>query len=91
MIKKTKDAYKQIAGKVTEALEYNKTHTTQYSRINLTTLNISRGLYNSITKNGIVVAVYNVCQELGIPNANEAPFEIQLYDNGDYCQMYLRF
>ena len=90
MIKNTKDAYKQIAEKVTEALEYNKTHTTQYSRINLTTLNISRGLYNTIIKNGIVVAVYNVCLELGI-SAKEPPFEIQLYDNGDYCQMYLRF
>lgn len=89
MIKKTKDAYKQIAEKVTEALKYNKTHTTQYSRINLTTLNISRGLYNTVSKDGAATTL-KVCQELGI-SAEEPPFEIQLYDNGDYCQMYLRF
>lgn len=89
MIKKTKDAYKQIARKVTEALEYNKTHTTQYSRINLTTLNISRGLYNTVSKDGAATTL-KVCQELGI-SAEEPPFEITVHDNDDYCQMFLRF
>lgn len=91
MIKKTKDAYKQIAEIIQKALDYNKNLEEGYTPIKLTTLEISRGLYNTIIKNGIVMCVYHVCQELGIENCNEAPFEIILYDNDDYCQLYINY
>ena len=44
MLKRTKDAFKQIAEKIEHAYEYNKTN--QQSPIKLVSVEISRGLYN---------------------------------------------
>ena len=44
MLKRTKNAFKQIAEKIEHAYEYNKTN--QQSPIKLVSVEISRGLFN---------------------------------------------
>lgn len=76
MIKKTKDHLELIANKVKSALDYNKEN--PQSPIKLTDIEISRGLYNHFIKNGI-------------PSDFIGVTEISIYDNGDYCHMYIRY
>ncbi|MBO7734394.1 MAG: hypothetical protein J6S67_17650 [Methanobrevibacter sp.] len=76
MIKKTKDCYKQIEEKIENGLDWNKTHNTVSSRINVTCVEISRGLYNSFDKSKLK-QYENV--------------KFQLIDNDDYCQLLIRF
>lgn len=86
MIKKTKDYMELIASKVKSALVYNKEN--PQSPIKLTDIEISRGLYNHFIKNGIPADF--ICNKLGITYGIGVT-EISIYDNGDYCHMYVRY
>ena len=92
MIKKTKDYMELIASKVKSALDYNeeleKNPKEGYTPIKLTDIEISRGLYNYFIKNGIPADF--ICNKLGITYGIGVT-EISIYDNGDYCHMYVRY
>ena len=90
MIKKTKDYPKQIADNIQKALDYNKSVKEPFTPITVTTIDISKGLYNAVRNNGIEPTMILICKELGI-NYRNAPFEIVLYDNGDYWQMFIKY
>lgn len=86
MIKKNKDCYKLIAEAINKSLEYNKNVQSPCTPIGLTVLEISRGLYNI----GSVAIRDNVCNEMNIEPL-DAPFTIDVHDNGDYCNLYVKF
>lgn len=86
MIKKTKDYMELIASKVKSALDYNKEN--PQSPIKLTDIEISRGLYNHFIKNGIPADF--ICNKLGITYGIGVT-EISIYDNGDYCHMFIKY
>lgn len=86
MIKKTKNAYKEIAEEVDYALEYNKNVKSMSTPINTVYVEISRGLYNCGTDK-----IFNeLCKEMGYTDAT-APFYIEIHDNEEYCQLFIKF
>lgn len=88
MIKKTKDYPKQIAEKIQKALDYNKTVKEPYTPIKITQIEISRGLYNHFIKSGIPSVI--ICNQLGITYGIEVT-EMSIYDNDEYCQMFIKY
>ena len=86
MIKKTKDYMELIANKIQSALDYNKEN--PQSPIKLTDIEISRGLYNHFINNGIPADF--ICNKLDITYGIGVT-EISIYDNGDYCHMFIKY
>ena len=86
MIKKTKDYPIQIAEKIQDALEYNKAVKEPYTPIQITTIEISRGLYNC----GSIEISNKVCEVLGIKPL-DAPFKIDVQDNDFYWQLLIKY
>lgn len=86
MIKKTKDYPKQIAESIQKALEYNKAVKEPNTPIRITSLEITRGLYNC----GSIAIRDKVCEVLGI-KPWDAPFTIDVQDNDFYCQLLIRY
>ena len=78
MIKKTKDAFKQIAEKIEHAYEYNKTN--QQSPIKLVSIEISRGLYNL----GDEEIDKMVRREI------DGDFKIHTNDHDDYIMLFIK-
>lgn len=85
MIKKTKDYPKQIAEKIQKALDYNKTVKEPNTLIKITSIEISRGLYNC----GSMI-MNKVCEELNIKPC-DAPFTIDVQDNDFYLQLLVKY
>jgi len=86
MLKKTKNVYKNIAEKINEVLEYNKNVNDGFTAINTYCPKISKGLYNC----GADKIFNELCQEMNYTNST-APFYVELYDNEDYYQMFIKF
>ena len=78
MIKKTKDAFKQIAEKIEHAYEYNKTN--QQSPIKLVSIEISRGLYNL----GDEEIDKKVREEI------DGDFKLHTNDHDDYIMLFVK-
>jgi hypothetical protein len=78
MIKKTKDAFKQIAEKIEHAYEYNKTN--QQSPIKLVSIEISRGLYNL----GDEEIYKRVKEEI------DGDFKLHTNDHDDYIMLFVK-
>lgn len=78
MIKKTKDAFKQIAEKIEQAYEYNKTN--QQSPIKLVSIEISRGLYNL----GDEEIDKRVREEI------DGDFKLHTNDHDDYIMLFIK-
>ena len=78
MIKKTKDAFKQIAEKIEHAYEYNKTN--QQSPIKLVSIEISRGLYNL----GDEEIYKRVKEEI------DGDFKLHTNDHDDYVMLFVK-
>ncbi len=78
MIKKTKDAFKQIAEKIEHAYEYNKAN--QQSPIKLVSIEISRGLYNL----GDEEIYKRVKEEI------DGDFKLHTNDHDDYIMLFVK-
>lgn len=78
MIKKTKDAFKQIAEKIEHAYEYNKTN--QQSPIKLVSIEISRGLYNL----GDEEIYKRVKEEI------DGDFKLHTNDHDEYIMLFIK-
>lgn len=78
MIKKTKDAFKQIAEKIEHAYEYNKAN--QQSPIKLVSIEISRGLYNL----GDEEIYKRVKEEI------DGDFKLHTNDHDDYVMLFVK-
>lgn len=77
MIKKTKEAFKQIAEKIENAIEYNKNNPA--SPIKLIQIEISRGLYNI----GDEELFKKVKEEIN------AEFKLCTNDHDDYIMLFI--
>jgi len=86
MLKKTKDVYKKIAERVSEAIAYNENIKDGFTPINTVYLEISRGLYNCGTEKILDETIKELGQE-----KNNAQFYMETHDNEDYCQLFIRF
>lgn len=78
MIKKTKDAFKQIAEHIKNAFEYNKSN--PQSPIKLVSLEISRGLYNL----GDEEISKKVKEEI------DGEFKLHTNDHDDYIMLFIK-
>lgn len=78
MLKRTKDAFKQIAEKIEHAYEYNKTN--QQSPIKLVSIEISRGLYNL----GDEEIDKRVREEI------DGDFKLHTNDHDDYVMLFIK-
>ena len=86
MIKKSKNYPQEIAKKIQEALDYNKTVKEPNTPIRITSLEITRGLYNC----GSIAIRNKVCEELDI-KPWDAPFTIDVQDNDFYWQLLIKY
>ena len=85
MLKKTKKVYKEISEEINNAFEYNKNIKEGFTPIRNISFKISRGLYNY----GATNIMNEVRKEMGqIDESN--PFYIEVHDDEDYCQLFIR-
>lgn len=78
MIKKTKDAFKQIANEIEKAVNYNENNPS--SPVKIISIEISRGLYN--------LGDEEICKK--VKEEIDSDFKLHTNDHDDYILLFIQ-